>query len=67
MLLYFLFLKKLLFKFGQDISLLYGRINKIFYETINNFQILKLLKKGSHFKEDIERSLNDQAKKKKNH
>ena len=61
--LFFIF-KKLLFKYGQDISLLYGRINKIFYETINNFQILKLLKKGSHFKEDIERSLNDQAKKK---
>lgn len=61
--LFFIF-KKLLFKYGQDISLLYGKINKIFYETINNFQILKLLKKGSYFKEDIEHSLNDQAKKK---
>ena len=60
----FLIFKKLLFKYGQDISLLYGKINKIFYETINNFQILKLLKKEDHFKKDVEYSLYNQAKKK---
>ena len=60
----FLIFKKLLFRYGKDISLLFGKINKIFYETINNFQILRLLKKETQFKNDVEYSLYDQAKKK---
>ena len=60
----FIIFKKLLFNFGKDVSLLYGKINRIFYETVNNFQILKLLKKEFYFKEDVQSSLYDQAKKK---
>jgi len=58
----FIFFRKIVFNYGKKISKLLSNINKILYETLNNFQIIKLLKKEYFFFNNLNKSLTEQAK-----
>jgi ABC-type multidrug transport system fused ATPase/permease subunit len=58
----FVFFKKRLFNYGKKVSKVLSSINKILYETLNNFQIIKLLSKENFFSNFLEKNLQEQAK-----
>jgi ABC-type multidrug transport system fused ATPase/permease subunit len=58
----FTFFKKRLFNYGKKVSEFLGSTNKILYETLNNFQIIKLLSKENFFSNFLEKNLYEQAK-----
>jgi len=58
----FVFFKKKLFNYGKKVSKVLSSVNKILYETLNNFQIIKLLSKENFFSNRLEKNLYEQAK-----
>jgi ABC-type multidrug transport system fused ATPase/permease subunit len=58
----FTFFKKRLFNYGKKVSEFLSSTNKILYETLNNFQIIKLLSKENFFSNFLEKNLYEQAK-----
>jgi ATP-binding cassette, subfamily B, bacterial PglK len=57
----FLFFKKIIFNYGKNISNFLSSINKILYESLNNFQIIKLLNKELFFVQLLKKKLINQA------
>jgi ABC-type multidrug transport system fused ATPase/permease subunit len=58
----FVFFKKRLFNYGKKVSEFLSSTNKTLYETLNNFQIIKLLSKENFFSNFLEKNLYEQAK-----